>query len=386
MHILLIVPEYPPHHIGGGGEVYEQLAKQYSKSGHKVTVIFGQYKSNSLREPLKVYEDQGITFYEIPEIPYPKSMPNLRTAMPMVPSKARELKKIIKDLKPNVAHIHGYGWPFVNQLASICMKLHIPYVYTLHGYPETQEKANMVLRLAWRVFEKVYQERSLRNASWVTAISDFVKNDPRNIAVQKSTTIYNGIDLEKHAYPGNTINVHEIHNVGAETLLFYSLGRLAEMKGFQNIIRLIPILMSQGIDIKYIVAGEDDGYLSELQALVKALNLEGQVEFVGQHDLNTKLQYINQCDFFVVPSIWEPFGLIALEGAIFNKPIITSEAGGLAEVLAGYPNKISLSEPDIATSIKNFHPSEALFDLSRFDWKKISKQYLALLEKAATNE
>jgi glycogen synthase len=82
MKILLAVPEYPPYHIGGGGEVYKNLAENYSKLGHDVVVIYGYYPSKSWFFNIKVYEKNNIKFYQIPEIPHPKNYPFLRTVMP----------------------------------------------------------------------------------------------------------------------------------------------------------------------------------------------------------------------------------------------------------------------------------------------------------------
>lgn len=384
MHILLAVPEYPPHNIGGGGEVYQQLAENYTKMGHKVTVIFGYYKSASWNEQIVSYSAEGIDFYQVPEIPYPKNMPNLRTAMPIAPAVSRELSEIISKIAPDIAHIHGYGWPFVNSIASKCRKNGIPYIYTLHGYPETQSNSNPLFKLLWTLFVKLYQEKNLQTAVKITAISDYIKNDPRNVAQDKSITIYNGIDIEKYAYPGDRISVREVNEIDADTVFIYSLGRLAEMKGFQEMIKLIPDLSEAGIRVKYLIAGEDDGYKPSLEKLIQSLELGDQVELVGNHDLDTKIQYIHQCDFFAIPSLWEPFGLVALEGAIYHKPIITSNAGGLAEVLADYPAKIDMYGEEFVDILRSYKPVDFEFGMERFNWVSITNEYLEILEQTTT--
>jgi glycogen synthase len=48
MKILLGVPEYPPHNIGGGGEIFRQLAKNYLELGHEVVVVYGYYPNRDM--------------------------------------------------------------------------------------------------------------------------------------------------------------------------------------------------------------------------------------------------------------------------------------------------------------------------------------------------
>jgi glycogen synthase len=50
MKILLCVPEYPPYHIGGGGEVYKNLAEYYHDQGNQVVVVYGFYPSHLLKK------------------------------------------------------------------------------------------------------------------------------------------------------------------------------------------------------------------------------------------------------------------------------------------------------------------------------------------------
>ena len=119
MKILMVVPEYPPDRIGGGGIVYENLAQQYANKGHEVIVIHGNYLTRSWNEKIAKSIQGNIIIYSIPEIPYPQNSPYLRTAMPPTLKTLRQLKVIIQEIKPDIAHLHGYGWPLVTLAANI---------------------------------------------------------------------------------------------------------------------------------------------------------------------------------------------------------------------------------------------------------------------------
>jgi len=381
MKILLGVPEYPPYHIGGGGEVYKNLAENYKKLGHDIIVIYGYYSVKSWSEDIKKWIDKnGIKFYQIPEIPYPKSMPFLRTAMPPNLKAWMQLKKIIKKEDPDVVHLHGYGLIFVNILSSILSKLNIKYIFTIHGYPETQNKYNFLIKTIWDLYIKFIMGKTLEKAYKITCVSDFIKKDRRNIYKNKSTTIYNGINFDDYKNVKNDIDIRKKYNIDNETKIIFSLGRISEMKGFQEIVKLIPKFLADGIKVKYLIAGRDDGYKKQLDKLIDNLNVEKYVEFVGFLDLETKKQYLNQCDILAIPSFWEPFGLVALEGMIYNKTILTSDIGGLKEVLDNYGKKICLNSDKLISQINAKKKTQSNYNLERYDYKYISKLYINLMQ------
>src|SRR3989344_5654809 len=247
MKILLGVPEYPPHHVGGGGEVFKNLAENYKKLGHEVAVIYGYYPTKSWNEEIKEFTNEGIKFYQIPEIPYPKSSPYLRTVMPPNLKAWFKLKSIITKEKPDVAHLHGYGFIFINKLGKILHKKKIPYIFTIHGYPETQNSKNFFIRLIYKIFEKYSIKKSLKNSIKITAISDYIKNDKRNTNIEKSLTIYNGINFGNYKKDRKKINVRKKHRVDKNTKIILSLGRIAKMKGFHLIINKIPEFLKKQI-------------------------------------------------------------------------------------------------------------------------------------------
>jgi len=385
MKILLGVPEYPPNYIGGGGEVYKNLAENYKKFGHEVVVIYGYYPTKTWYENIKEYTNEsGIKFYQIPEMPYPKSMPFFRTAMLPNLKSWWQLKKIILKEKPDVAHLHGYGLIFINIIAGILRKLKIKYIFTIHGYPETQNKSNKMIRLIWNMYIKIIMNRTLKFAEKIIYVSKYVQADKRNIFPEKSAVIYNGIKFSDFEETKENINIRKKYNILKETKILFSLGRISEMKGFQNVIKLIPKFLEQGIGVKYFIAGADEGYKNVLETLIKEAGVEKSVEFVGFLDLEAKKQYLFQCDIFAVPSLWEPFGLVALEGMIYNKIVLTSNAGGLKEVLEKYENKILMDDKDIIKKVLTHELKPLNKEIFKtFDYGLIAKSYLFLLEKYA---
>ena len=226
--------------------------------------------------------------------------------------------------------------------------------------------------------------KTLKMAEKITCISDYVKNDNRNIYKKKSVTIFNGLNFCDYQNVENTIDIRKIHNIDKDTIIILSVGRLSEMKGFQEVIKLMPSLLKNNINIKYLIIGRDDGYKQRLENLAKQVNMDKYVRFMGFMDSKLKNQYIKQCNIFAIPSLWEPFGLVALEGMIYDKVILTTDMGGLKEVLDGYGKKIYLYDHNIIDCINiNIKKKiESNIEFEKFDWKNISKKYLLLFDSS----
>jgi glycosyltransferase involved in cell wall biosynthesis len=378
MKILLWVPEYPPHHIGWWWEVYKSLAEWYLKEWHEVVVIYGYYKAKWF-EKLKRYYKNWIIFYQVPEIPYPKRFPFLKTVMPIWIINYFRLKKIIKKEKIDVAHLHWYWLFFINQIAKLLRELNKKYIFTIHWYPETQNKIWWFIKKIWGFYVKEIMNQTLTRAYSITGVSNFIVKDKRNIFKNKSIIIYNWINLLEYKNINNNLDIRKINKIWVWNKIIFSMWRLSEMKWFQNIIKKIwkyeELFKTK---VYYLIAWLDDWYKKELLKIIKENNYEDRVIFVWFLDLEEKKQYLKQCDVFAIPSLWEPFGLVWLEGMIYNKVILTTNIWGLKEVLKNYENKILLN--DLEWLVKSNMNDFKMNEVSMFSWNNIVKQYLQLMK------
>lgn len=384
MKIMIIVPEYPPYHIGGGGIVYKNLAEQLNKFGHDVVVLWGYYSSNSIIEKIRSETIEGIKFIRIPEVPYVKSKPYLRTAMPPNLRSVLSVPHIIKKEKPDIIHLHGYGLLFIN-FSSIISSIHnIPYIFTIHGYPKTPE-INRLTNIIWTFYEKTLMKVTLNKASKITCVSNWIATDGRLCNYKhKVNIIYNGInqDIIKDKNLNIEINLTKKFNLPKNAQIICSVGRISKMKGFHSIIKIIPQLLIDFPNLYYFIIGADDGYKSVLVKLIKKLGIENHIIFTGFIDETLKYNIIKESEVYIVPSLWEPFGLTALEGLAMEKIVITSGAGGLGEFLSRSKN-VMYYDPDdsntIINVIKKAINHKIKYDqdefLKRFNWRNIVEEY-----------
>ncbi len=115
-----------------------------------------------------------------------------------------------------------------------------------------------------------------------------------------------------------------------------TMGRFDPMKGFCDFIKSLAILKREKVPFKAIIGGEKQkGYEQEfekMQNLISENNLQKDVEFCGW--VKDKEAFFNNADVFVLPSVFEPFGIVVLEAMQYSVPIVTSLAEGPAEIFA----------------------------------------------------
>jgi phosphatidylinositol alpha-1,6-mannosyltransferase len=174
-----------------------------------------------------------------------------------------------------------------------------------------------------------------RRADAVLANSDFTRDtlvgllgvDPGRIAV-----VYPTVDENRFrpGLSGDDLRVGIGLTPGQRLIL--SIGRLQRRKGFDSVIRALPLLHEQGLDAHYVVigVGEDAEYLRRLAA---ELNVSGRVHLLGHVSYEDLPRWYAACDLFAMPNRdidgdTEGFGLVFLEAASAGKPAVAGTAGG----------------------------------------------------------
>jgi glycogen(starch) synthase len=112
------------------------------------------------------------------------------------------------------------------------------------------------------------------------------------------------------------------------------VGRLVYEKGFQLALDALPGLIERLGNVRFLVAGSGT-HEAELKRQAKRLGLTGHGTFLGWIEDATLHALYRIADLCVVPSLYEPFGLVALEAMASGCPCIVADTGGLREVVPG---------------------------------------------------
>lgn len=320
--------------IGGGEEHVYQIAKRLISRGHDVVV----YTSDLLhtfpryvylqRETSEIGNIQVRSFHAVRLLHNYPVLPALGTTM-------------MKE-KADVIHAHGYGY-FTSDISSMISYLRrIPLVLTTHGFFPVTTPAN---RFLTHVYLKFSQKNLLKVARKVicvsTADAEYYAQltDPDRLAV-----IPNGIDMDSWRRLPRKSSFRTKHSISGPLIM--AVGRITWAKGFQKLIQASSFILKEFHDAVVVIAGEDFGYLNNLKQIAKRLNVYDSVIFAGpQSDQKLKELYVD-ADVVVIPSLYEPFGIVALEAMACGKPIVVSCRGGLAEIVRHEENGLLVDPKD----------------------------------------
>jgi glycosyltransferase involved in cell wall biosynthesis len=244
----------------------------------------------------------------------------------------QEAAAIIKNQNVKVDILHAHDWLVAT--AGIGLK-HIfrkPLIATIHS-TETGRRNGINTDYERMIHET---EHWLAYEAWkVICCSNYMASHVRlafGVPKEKLIMIPNGVNPQEYANK-KTINLSRFRGRFAlpkeKVVLF--VGRLVYEKGIHVLVNSLPKVLER-INAKIIVVG--DGYMKEqLSGLVERLGLAPKVFFTGFLDDET-LKNLQICaDVCVVPSLFEPFGIVALEAMAAGTPVVVSDTGGLSEIV-----------------------------------------------------
>lgn len=150
-----------------------------------------------------------------------------------------------------------------------------------------------------------------------------------NYAHDRVDVIPNGIDLTHwQRLPVEADGARDLHATSGPLVVF--VGRLEWEKGAHTLIDALPELLRRAPGLRAVVAGRG-GHAQALRALVDKRCVADSVDFVGWLPEERLHALIAAADALVIPSLYEPFGLVSLEAAALGTPLVVARTGGLAE-------------------------------------------------------
>lgn len=158
--------------------------------------------------------------------------------------------------------------------------------------------------------------------------------------------IYNTIDLDVHAIPGDPAWLKKEFNLPPQAIVCTGIGRLVPQKGFDILIEAFSQIASQIPDLYCLVIGEGDDK-ETLFAQIRAAGLEARVRLIGYYDRQNLMPILKSSDMFVMPSRYEGTPIALLEAAALARPILAASAGGIPELVTHEQHAflVPVSEP-----------------------------------------
>ena len=299
--------------FGGSGVVATELGIALSKRGHEVHFI-------TYKQPVRLdLLNEKIFFHEVNVPEYP-----LFHFQPYELALSSKLVNIIKGYHIDVLHVH-YAIPhaYAGYMAKKMLEqdgIRIPMVTTLHGTDITL--------VGNHPFYKPAVTFSINKSDVVTSVSQSLKEDTNRLfeIKRKIKVIPNFIDL---ATVKNTFTDCQRGLMATENeRIITHISNMREVKCIPDVIRTFYAIQKE-IPSKLIMVG-DGPERGPAEDLAAELGIAAKVVFLGNSNEVEKILCFS--DLFLLPSKAESFGLAALEAMSHGVPVISSNAGGLAEV------------------------------------------------------
>ncbi|MGN6330096.1 MAG: glycosyltransferase family 4 protein [Motilibacteraceae bacterium] len=325
MRVLMLSWEYPPLLYGGLGRHVHALAEAQAAAGHDVVVLTQQADG---AEPNEVVG--GVRLVRAPLDPpfVPLEENLLAWTLGLNHSLARAGLAVTRDWRPEVVHAHD--WLVTHAATTLKHALGVPLVATVHATEAGRHQGWLPTALSkaihgiewWLTFE----------ARRVITCSEAMRWEVHRLfELPDDTTdvVANGIDLPRWRPEPARVRAMRERFAGEGPLLVCS-GRLEWEKGVHTVVKAMPRLRRRFPGVRLVVAGRGSKE-QDLRELAADKRVSRAVEFAGWLEREDLVALTAAADVALVPSIYEPFGLVALEAAAAGTPLVVADTGGLRE-------------------------------------------------------
>jgi glycogen(starch) synthase len=338
--------EYPPVVIGGLGRHVYQLATALAAAGHEVVVLSRRPTNTDPRShPSTDDVSEGVRVVAAAQDPHEFAFGTDMMAWTL--AMGHSMVRVGLDLRSRGARgkawrpdvVHAHDWLVAHPAIALAEFYDVPLVSTIHA-TEAGRHSGWVSGTISRQVHAV--------ESWLVRDSDSLITCSASMSeeitalfgpdLSESTVIPNGIDTQGWPF------ARRQPRSGPAELLF--VGRLEYEKGVHDAIAALPRIRRTHPGTTLTIAGDGTqrNWLVEQARQHKVLK---STNFVGLVDHSTLLRLLHRADAAILPSHYEPFGIVALEAAAAGAPLVTSNVGGLGEAVIDGVTGLSFPPRDI---------------------------------------
>ena len=333
--------EYPPVIIGGLGRHVHHLATALAAEGHDVVVLARQHAgTDPASHPTTDEVVEGVRIIAAAQDPHEFDFGTDMMAWTLAMGHAmlRAGLMLGNHWTPDVVHAHD--WLVAHPAIALAEFFDVPIVSTIHA-TEAGRHSGWV---SGRISRQVHAVES-----WLARESDALIACSASMAAEVSelfdpglsqiSVIPNGIDSDRWPFAPR-----RAHDAPPELLYF---GRLEYEKGVHDAIAALPRIRRAHPGTTLTIAG-DGTQLDWLIEVARKHKVLKSVSFTGRADHDELLALLHRADVAVLPSLYEPFGIVALEAAAAGIPLVTSDVGGLGEAVIDGETGLSCPPRDVA--------------------------------------
>lgn len=382
--VLMLSWEYPPRVIGGLARVVAELSKQISKEGWEVHVVTADHPGTAEHENVN-----GVFVHRV------------KTQTDWTPDFLTWAGRLNYGLlqyaieihrKTPFDIVHAHDWMVADAAWVMKKGFGLPMVSTVHATEAGRmhglhnDLNRYINQLEWRMTFESWQV-IVNSQSMLHELQNQFKMPSDKIAV-----IPNGIDPEQFDFEFDPKPMRNQFASPAQKIIVY-VGRMVLEKGVQVLLHAAPSVLAAEPGTRFLMVGTGY-YLDDLKRQADALNISHNVQWLGYVSDEDLLRLYKIADVVCIPSLYEPFGIVALEGMAAQVPVVTSDAGGLTDFVEHMQTGVTTYAGDsgslawgLLEVLRNPPLAERLrkdaYDKVRhiYNWKIIAKRTLEVYDK-----
>jgi len=408
----VLVYEYPPKIVGGLGTYAAEITRKFVLMDNDVTVFTMNDDAGNLptREIWR-----GIEIHRPLHIDISDSLPDVVAEDIKKWGRGSNLfskilvynylsaSKLVNELirKENIKYDIVIAHDWLSAIGGITVKREVglPLAFHVHSTEKGRTFGN-----GSEVVSNIELHCGMA-ADLIVTVSYAMKEELTKLGFPKDKiqVCYNGVDPQK--YKPEEIDkeqikkIREFYGIKDDELMILFIGRLVGVKGVDKLIMAMPHILQKAPKARLVIVGLGDlqEYLVNLVRITKMDSyVKFRFDFVPEEE---RILHYAACDVAVFPSLYEPFGIVALEAMSMEKPVVVGAAGvsGMREIViccgeeqCGY--HVNPSDPsDIAWGINNALETPEKMKwlgkngrrrvLSEFTWDKVTERTLEVYDK-----
>jgi glycosyltransferase involved in cell wall biosynthesis len=373
MKIAVLVYEYPPKIVGGLGTYAAEITRKFVLMDHDVTVFTMNDDAGTLptREIWR-----GIEIHRPLHIDVSDSLPDViaedvkkwgrglhlfgKLLVYNYLTAAKLINELIKKEGVKYDIVVAHDWLSVMGGVTVRKEVGLPLAFHVHSTEKGRTLGN-----GSSVVSNI-ELRGATMADMIITVSYAMKDELIQLGFprDKIYVSYNGVDPQKYnpesVSPEQVRKIREYYGLKEDDLMILFLGRLVGVKGIDKLIMAMPHVLLKIPKAKLVIVGV--GELQEyLTNLVRTMRLDDYVkfrfDFISEEE---RILHYAACDVAVFPSLYEPFGIVALEAMSMERPVIVGATGvsGMREIV------ICCSEEQCGYHIDPNNPSDIAWGIT----------------------
>lgn len=366
MKILFITDWFPPYSTGSAEQIVFNLFNGFRQRGYNTLVV------STVQDKNKVEDGKnGIYRIYVPNY-HPRWRPYLSLYNPWVVGK---IKKIIKEVKPDVIHahiLHCYTSYHCLKLAKkycpkVFLTVHDVNLFHYDKFDSYIDRNNLSVQkdfdyhVSW--LQELKDSKSkfnplrrpiikyyLKYVNKIFAVSGALQKALLTNGIKNTEVVYNGIDIKKFSISEKEKNIFKIkYNILGKKVVLFG-GRLSKQKGGEELISAMSLVIKKIPKVVLLIVASTGGNWGTMNKLISMLQLRDNIILTGWLSPKEMILAYNSANVCVTPSLClDTFNLMNIEAMAAKKPVIGTCFGGTSEIVVNKETGYIVNPLDIKT-------------------------------------